>query len=204
MKKLLFVFIAVMMIFTIFSSNALARSRTMDLKLGIFNPDDAKTGFIIGGRLGSNIDNRINVGLALDYFHKGYDISTKKEDVEVVEARFSSNMLPIMVDIQTIFPLDYNAELTPFAHLGLGYEILWNSEEYPDQEDETRTYTGFGWLLGGGVLYKIGHNSDLILEIFYNSCTVKRDEGKSEIGWLIREMDVSGLGARVGLQLQSF
>jgi opacity protein-like surface antigen len=204
MKKTTVFTLSILIILLCTSTSFAFRGKTMDLKLGFLNPGDAKTGFIIGGRFGSQIDNRINVGISLDFYrNSGYDYSSDGDDNEkIVDARFSSNILPIMIDLTADFPLKTNKEITPFAHLGLGYEVLWNKEEYRDNpdDDDTRTYTGFGWMIGGGVFYKIGYNSDLIVELFYNHCTAKRDEGK----WVIQEMDISGLGARAGIRIAQF
>ena len=202
MKKYTLKILWIIFVVFVFSDCFAFQSRSIDFKLGVFNPEKVESGLLLGARFGSQIDNRMNIGLSFDYYHKS-DYET--EGGKQINAKFSTNMLPIMLDIEAKFPMQYRSAIIPIVHLSFGYEMVWNKADYKEPQDGddegTKIYHGFGWMLGSGILYKIGYNSDLIFEIFYNNSKPKRDAGQ----WVLpEEFNVSGIGARIGVRIKSF
>lgn len=186
-----------------------AAQSVVSLKLGTFNPEDAKAGFIVGVATGRQVDERVDFGLGADLFIRKFTQETSvgqeaggQYESELVQREIDYSMyaLPIMVQFNVrILPL---AILRPYFGLAGGYEIVFSRERnYVDDIKDNRLYGGFGWQLMLGGEYRLGGASGLLGEIFYNSCTVKRNKGTSGKGYPIHEeLDFSGLGFRLGMR----
>lgn len=203
------------LIFIVGQQMALAQGlKVTTFKLGYFDPKDAKSGFLFGVNFGSAVDENVDIGIGIDFFHRNY--TEEKKVAESVspggvvektiqkELEFTTTILPIMgtitVKISPEYPLSY------YIGGGLGYELLFNKERnYREGISESRFYHGFSWLVNGGVLYRIGSRSAFLGEIFYNGATVHRGKGKTIEGLPIwDEVNLSGLGVRFGIRLDFF
>ena len=188
--------------------------RVTTFKLGYFNPKDTKSGFIFGANFGSAIDENVDIGIGIDFFHRNYTedkkVAERVSPGGVVEStiqrelEFTTTILPIMGTITVKISPEY-----PFSYYiggGLGYELLFNKERnYQEGVSESRFYHGFSWLVNGGVLYRIGSRSAFLGEVFYNGATVHRGKGKTTEGLPIwEEVNLSGLGVRFGIRLGFF
>ncbi len=213
MKKLFVILVVIGLIFVLSevpTAFAQAYSATT-LKAGYYNPKGAKAGFIFGGNYSWIVDESVDIGIGIDFFRKNYTDETelaktvdqnKVVESEIIKnADFITTILPIYGIINVKFPagtyLDY------FVSGSLGYEWLWsNIKTYGDSKsNQTKSYNGFKWLLSGGIAYRIGSRSSFIAEVFYDGTKVSREK-KAEKGAPVRyEVDLSGLGFRVGVRM---
>ena len=174
MKKL-FVFIAIFALVLLFVEipTVLAQAfSATTLKAGYFNPKGAKGGFIFGANYSWIIDESVDVGVGVDFFRKIYtdetELAKKVDENKVIEkeivknADFTTTILPIYGVINVKFPagryLDY------IVSGGLGYEWLWSKiETYGETKyNSSKSYSGFKWILSGGIAYRIGSRSSFL------------------------------------------
>ncbi|OQX95723.1 hypothetical protein B6I21_03970 [candidate division KSB1 bacterium 4572_119] len=181
------------------------------LKVGYFNPKGAKAGFLFGGSYSWVVDESVDFGIAVDYFRKNYTQETTiaqtvnqdgtVENEIATEAEFTTNILPIYGVINVKFPagtyLDY------FASGGLGYAMLFSSEEtfIEGGSKNNRFYSGLKWLVTGGIMYRVGSRSSFLAEVFYDGTKVSRDKKNEEGAPTRYEVDLSGIGFRVGIRM---
>ena len=213
MKKRLLVILPVFLITAFFIaevgySQALS---TTTLKVGYFNPKGSKDGFIFGAGYSWIVDESVDIGVAVDYFRKSYTEETQiaqtvseggtVENQIQTNADFTTNVLPIYGVLNVKFPagtyLDY------FVSGGLGYEMLFSKEQTfgENSTSSSRFYSGFKWLVSAGIMYRVGSRSSFIAEAFYDGTKVSRDK-KDEVGAPVRyEVDLSGIGFRVGVRM---
>lgn len=195
---------------------ATAEARNMNastIKIGMLNPNDAKSGFIFGFNHGIVIDERVDIGFSADLFRKTY-----KKDVQIAskeysqgvsektfqrEMEFTTMIIPLMATIDLKIPFsDYRPAPFLYIHGGLGWEMMFNSEKnYVEDKKDSRFYSGFGYMLGVGLLYELGSRSAVIAELGYNGCRVSRDQKKVEGLPVWDEVNVSGMMLRLGIRM---
>jgi hypothetical protein len=179
----------------------------------LLNPSNAKTGFLGGITVGRAVDENVGIGLALDFYRKSYtkdtEISLKetggtKPTTMITDYEESATLLPLFLQVQ------YQGAVAPMLNIrvtaGLGYELLWSSyTNYYSKEEDTKFYSGFGWHIDLGAVYPLSRKSDVFAEILYHGGKPSTDEGKTEEGAPIHtEVDMSGLGFRIGIRLYNF
>ncbi len=165
-----FMFSALVIVF-LFAGSAVLRAQGYSvntLKFGYFNPADTKGGFIIGGILGTAIDEAVDVGIGVDFFRGTNSRESKiesstsgagtKETGWRLDAEASSTIIPLTAQVNVKIPASYSMYWT--AGGGVGYEMLWTKEkEFAESGQvtaaESRFYHGFRWVLNAGVLYHI-------------------------------------------------
>ncbi len=213
MKKLIMIFVIIGLFLTFVKASvvhAQAYSATT-LKAGYFNPKGAKAGYIFGGNYSWIVDESVDIGIGVDFFRKGYtdetELATAVDANEVTETKivknadFMTTILPVYGVINVKFPagtyLDYIVGAT------LGYEWLWsNVKTYGETEiDDSKSYNGFKWLLSGGIAYRVGSRSSFIAEIYYDGTKVSRDRTAEQGAPVRYEVDLSGIGFRLGVRM---
>jgi len=213
MKKLIMIIVIIGLIFTFVKApvvQAQAYSATT-LKAGYFNPKGAKAGFLFGGNYSWIVDESVDIGIGVDFFRKGYtdetELATAVDANEVTETKivknadFMTTILPVYGVINVKFPagtyLDYIVGAT------LGYEWLWsNVKTYGETEiDDSKSYNGFKWLLSGGIAYRVGSRSSFIAEVYYDGTKVSRDRTAEQGAPVRYEVDLSGIGFRLGVRM---
>lgn len=184
------------------------------INAGHMNPKDAKSGMIVGAMLSSAIDEAVDIGLAVDVFHKDY--SEEAEVATLEQVGLTSQTFVTLVDYtRTILPINVvlNVKLPMTRSFGyfirgsLGYSFLFSKEKSYDEVEgaisQTRKFGGLGWRGSGGLYLKAGRRSTLFAEALYSSNEVKRDFDKSDKGLPITErVDLSGFGFRLGVALE--
>lgn len=213
MKRLLFSTLVMLLVtFFILTPGVLGQIGTATtLKVGYFNPNGAKSGFIFGGCYSWIVDEAVDIGIAVDYFRRNYtdetEIAKSVSQGKIVEkqivtnAEFTTNILPLYGLVNVKFPAGYSLDY--FVSGGLGYEMLFSKEQiFGDTPSKTsRFYSGFKWILSAGITYRIGTRSSFIAEAFYDGTKVSRDK-KNEQGAPARyEVDLSGFGIRFGVKM---
>ena len=181
------------------------------LHVGFFDPEGTpESGFVGGFRVGVAADPHIQVGLDIDWHHRGdretqvisegpgpggTTIITRREF-----ARSSSDLVPVLGFIQVAG--DAGMPVIPYFGLGGGYEVLFlSAENFQTGEDFEGTFGGFGWQAWGGIALPLSGRSRANAEVFINDGEVARDVEDFATGETFREtVDVGGIGMRFGLQ----
>ena len=180
-------------------------------RFGTLNPKDAQSGLILGVRTGRDFDNMVMVGFSADLFWKTYTeeseiadsvtsggvtVTTVQRDVE-----YKTMLLPLMFTADVKIPVE-NSPIRPYFGGGIGYQLLFNKEEnFEDNISDSRFYGGFGWMFELGAEYMMSPHTAFYLEGFYNGCKVKRSSDSAAGLPTWEEVDMSGLGFRIGLSL---
>jgi len=198
----------------IFSAGIFAQGSFTDFKIGLLMPSDAETGFIGGIGFGKMVDEKVGAGLELSYYGKTFTKETKvAEDpatsgttgssTYVTEIENSTTLIPIMFNVVLVTQAGPNFDLRFTG--GVGYELLWvNENNYQQNIEETRFYSGFAWQVGAGASIPMSRNSDIFAEALYHGGSPSKDEG-AELGLPVRtEVDMSGFMVRLGIRLYNF
>lgn len=210
MKSLSGIFIFIFLL----TGTSFSQNKMTEFNAGFLVPNDAETGFFGGINFGRMVDERIGVSLGIHVYHSSY---TKESKVGVdngsgqivisqtaTELDQSATLIPLLFQLHYTGPITQKLDLKITA--GLGYEFLWNSvTNFKENKDRTDFFDGFGWMVSGGISIPISSASDFYGEILYHGGKPSSNEGKTEEGLPLRtEVDMSGLGVRIGLRLYSF
>ncbi|MBN1301787.1 MAG: outer membrane beta-barrel protein [Melioribacteraceae bacterium] len=192
-----------------------AQWNSASVKLGHFNPGATDGGFIVGYEGGKFVDRNLSIGWSIDWFNKNYvDKSLVREfdyyfgpSGRINELRAETNLhsIPIMFTMSGYFPM--TPRVSAYVTGGVGAEILlvfYNNFQNP-QDDEFQGAFDFSWRAGIGMLYELGHRSDIFGEITYHasepSWTYEVQDSDLEIKRTFeRVFNMSGVMARVGLR----
>jgi hypothetical protein len=185
---------------------------TTQLHVGFFDPtDNFSPGFDCGFRIGPQVDPHVQVGLAMDWWHRSdnqeVDLGTVQAPGGSVEERLllsqsTADLVPFLGFVQVSG--DENLSVIPYAGFGIGYEWLFlTSDDYVSQESFDQTFGGFGWQVWGGLGVPLSGQMRLNGEVFYNGCEAGSDVDVylQDYG-LVTVRDIvklNGAGARVGL-----
>jgi opacity protein-like surface antigen len=197
----------------LFSMQAFAQQRSWTLKAGAYFPLDLKTGTMFGADYGYAVDETVTLLFGGDFYYRGIRNDADLGDAEKLGVKISTGEhlskwtgwhLPLTFKIRLTFPTQ-NERLTPFGIAGLGYGITYVSYDiYNDARkfpsESSLTYSGFVWQVGGGVLYQIGRNSELMGELIYNGASFEKDEENNRYTTL----NSSGVILRAGINLYIF
>ena len=201
-----------LMILIILSTSIYAQTKYTEFKVGLLGPKDAATGFFGGITLGRSIDQNLGIGIEFDVYKKSYD---KEEEVDTTKYHYISttDIMRTFEQSAWLFPIffqfQYLGELTPVLHLkvtaGLGYEFLYTSyNDYAEKREDSFFFHGFAWHVDVGASYPLSRASDFFGEVLYHGGSPSKDK-KDQNGFPIRtEMDMSGLGFRIGLRVYNF
>lgn len=204
-----------MLIFVLLSVGLLsAQTKFTEFKIGIHNPAGAKSGFWGGLSFGRAVDNNIAVSTSIDIYRSSYTKETTIHKVEITPGVYENEKVVGLEQSTTLIPLFFNIQyqgpMSRFINLritaGLGYEFLWNSfQNYNTKEDVTNFYSAFGWHAGAGIAYELSKASDVFAQITYHSGAPSRARGETEEGLPThKEIDMSGLGLRLGIRIYNF
>jgi len=212
MKKILF---SILLIFAITQTSS-AQLPYTEFKFGYFKPEAATDGYLFGVHLGRMIDESLSWGVELNYFRKTYREVVASDDIhnstqfinptqKTLNLEFVTQILPVWAKLNYEHPIAPRSPLFLRASAGIGWEFLWNKEEYFEKGiSDTRFYNGFGWQLATGLGIEISSKSVLFVDAFYNGAKVKR--GEDVIAGLPtwEELDISGIGLKVGVSIVGF
>lgn len=210
MKKIMTVILMALLIGIFAGSDLLFAQRysvggITTLKAGYFDPSASHAGFIFGGGYAWRVDERVDVGVAVDYFRKTHAEDSVQvladEKLIITNAELTTNIIPVYGLINIKFPAGYTLDY--FISGGIGYEMLFRTEQTygPDASKKSRYYDGFKWMLAGGINYRIGSRSSFIIEAFYDGTKVSRDKKDERTGLARYEVDLSGFGIRAGIRM---
>ncbi|MBI5711432.1 MAG: hypothetical protein HZC42_14195 [Candidatus Eisenbacteria bacterium] len=175
------------------------------LHLGFFDPtEDFSTGFDGGFRAGPLVDPHVQLGVAVDWWHKSESQTvtvgrsggtTRQREL----SRSSENLFPILAFVQV--QGDEGMPVIPYVGLGAGYEVLFlSADDFLTGASFDATYGGFGWQMWGGVAMPLSGRTRVTGEVFYNGAEVDRDVEDVMTGDTFRELvKMDGVGMRFGL-----
>ena len=197
----------------VFAGSVFSQGKMTEFNAGLLAPKDAKSGFYGGVNFGRMVDENIGVSLGVHVYYSSY---TKEEKVgaskdgqivisdKATELDQSATLIPLFFQLHYTGPITQSMDLKVTA--GVGYEFLWNSvTNFDEGKDATDFFSGFGWNVGAGISLPISCASDFYGEVFYHGGAPSREAGKTKEGLPVRsEIDMGGLGVRIGLRLYSF
>jgi Outer membrane protein beta-barrel domain len=210
MKNILFILAFVISL----SGTAFSQNKMTELNVGLLAPTDAESGFFGGINLGRMVDEKIGISLGIHVYHSSYTKESKvgedngsgqiETSQTATELDQSATLIPLFFQIHYTGPITQVLDLKVTA--GLGYEFLWNSiTNFKEGKERTDFFSGFGWNVSAGVSIPISSASDFYGEVLYHGGTPSTSEGKTDEGLPLRtEVDMSGIGIRIGLRLYSF
>jgi hypothetical protein len=187
-----------------------ASGRSFTIRGSYFAPEGADAGFSLGGSVGTQFDEVVELGIGTDIFWRNYrktSVVAQTISGGIVTSttttlvQYNTVIVPIMLELMVKIPVI--PKFSVFGHGGLGYEFLFNKERnYASGVSDTRFYSGWTWQAGAGVMFKLGRESAIFAEGFYDHGKA-RHKLKDLILFLpaFEEVDLSGFGARVGFSL---
>jgi len=196
-----------------YRSSASVMPTTTQLHIGFLDPSDAfSTGFVGGFRMGPQVDPRVQIGLAMDWWHRSESTTMNLGEVQLpvgsgdshlVLSRTSADLMPILAFVQVSG--DENMSVIPYGGFGAGYEWLFVSgDDYWKNESFEQTFGGFGWQVWGGAGIPLDGRTRINGEVFYNACEVGSDvdvyvEKLGRFATVRDGVKMDGLGMRFGV-----
>ena len=195
-----------------YRTSAAVMPTTTQLHIGFFDPtDNFSTGFEGGFRIGPQVDPHVQVGLAMDWWHKSESSTMDLGRVplpggqgteRLVLAQSSANLFPILAFVQVSG--DENMSVIPYAGFGAGYEWLFlTADNFQTGDSFDQTFGGFGWQLWGGAGIPLDGRTRINGEVFYNGSEVGSDADvyTQELGPVtVRDIvKLNGVGMRFGV-----
>jgi hypothetical protein len=185
------------------------RSSPVQIHAGFFSQDgSAPTSFAFGFRGGPSVDEHIQLGVGLDWYHDSEnqrevvgETSQNGRPVSVTRelSRASSDLVPIQAFLQ--LNLGSGRSLVPYAGIAGQYQVLFlTATDFQTGADYEATFGGWGWQAWGGVALPLSSHARLFGEAFVNSGEVGRDVNDPSSAVTYREIvDADGAGMRFGL-----
>ena len=207
-------FFLIIVILVSFIGTAFSQNKMTEFNVGLLAPEDAEGGFFGGVNLGRMVDEKIGISLGVHVYHSSYTKESKVGEDDgngqivtsqtATELDQSATLIPLYFQLHYTGPITQSLDLKVTA--GLGYEFLWNSvTNFREDKERTDFFSGFGWNIAAGISIPISSASDFYGEVLYHGGTPSNDEGKTDEGLPLRtEVDMSGLGIRIGLRLYTF
>ncbi|MFQ5600722.1 MAG: hypothetical protein ACE5G2_09210 [Candidatus Krumholzibacteriia bacterium] len=127
--------------------------------------DPSTDGVYLGLELGGSVEDVVDIGFSVDYFHRSSSEMLVLQESEVEDLPFrlvatldesAVHLVPIGLTMRVRIPLAGD-RVTPFVSGTIAYEALFlenPSTEDPDLQgilEEDETFTGFGWQAAAGV-----------------------------------------------------
>ncbi len=210
--------IFLLLVFSLIITVSLTANTAINIRGGFLVPSGSKTSFMPGASYGINVDDIVELTVGMDLFYNNYtesrvasfDTTKAGNIVDIVKTGTDVKTIyvPLMTTLKISFPLEM--AFTPYGGVGLGWAILWEdifvpASDEPNQEhnaiEESDIYNGFNWILQLGARYQLSPNVHFYGESFYNFGKMKKDIKRDEYGRTWDEIDMSGLGLRIGVEM---
>jgi len=195
-----------------YRSRASVMPTTTQVHLGFFDPTgDFSTGFVGGFRMGPQVDPHVQIGLAMDWWHRSESTTMNLGEVRLpvgsgterlVLSKASADLMPVLGFVQVSG--DENLPVIPYGGFGVGYEWLFlTADDYLTSESFDQTFGGFGWQVWGGAGIPLDGRTRINGEVFYNGSEVGSDVDLyiPDLGPVtVRDVvKMNGLGMRFGV-----
>jgi hypothetical protein len=195
-----------------YRSRASVMPTTTQVHGGFFDPTEGfSTGFVGGFRMGPQVDPHVQLGLAVDWWHRSESTTMDLGQVQLpagsgesrlLLSRASADLMPILAFVQVSG--DENLPVIPYGGFGAGYEWLFlTADDYLTGDSFQQTFGGFGWQVWGGAGIPLDGRTRVNGEVFYNGSEVGSDadvyiEGLGAV--TVRDVvQMNGLGMRFGI-----
>jgi len=189
------------------------KGREFSLRVSYYSPDDADTGFAIGGSLGTAFSDIVALSFGTDVYFKRYEQRTEvasetgetwQSTLYSTDVAYSTYAVPLMAEVKANVPIFTRFGI--FGHLGAGYQLFWIKQVNRAENVSDRDfYGGWVWTVGVGPSLQIGGDTWLFFEGYYSGSTVKRGRDDISIGLPVyQEIDLSGFGIRLGISVMTF
>lgn len=206
-NKIVAIVFSLILVIQVFS-----QTKYTEFKVGLLAPSDAKTGFYGGIQLSRAIDQNLGIGIQFDVYRKSFNKEEKIDSTTApplptttIQRTFEQNtwLFPIFFNFQ--FLGEITREINFKVTAGLGYEFLWaNYNDFEKNQEKDYFFHGFAWHVDLGASYPLSRASDLFGEVTYHSSKPSKEE-KEINGFPTRtEVNMSGLGFRIGLRVYNF
>jgi len=176
---------------------------------GVFDPSAGSgQGFTLGLRGGPNLAPQLQLGIAMDWEHRGSQsgnvvgTSAGPGGTVVVTRQIvssSENTFPLMAYLQ--LSGSEKRVLVPYVGIAGGYEIVTlSATDYLTATAFNATYGGWGWQSWAGLRVPFSPHSGLLAEVYTNQATAYRDVYDPFYGMTLREsVGLDGVGFRGGV-----
>lgn len=184
-----------------------ARTGTIHLHGGLFAPVNANApGTDLGLRIGINMGAHLQIGALTDWTFQSKSLrQSATSDLpglqpHVVLARVDAHLVPAMVFLQV--KLFDKFPIVPYGGVAAGYEwLILDANDYRNGTSENLTYANWAWQAHAGAGLRLSSDLRLDGELYYNGGSLQRDVvDTSGVTWH-EQVDVNGVGARVGLDI---
>lgn len=206
MKKIILILVAIFMVFSVY-----AGSNSFTFKAGYYFPAEFESGIIWGADYGYVIDENVSLLLGGDLYYKSIRDIKKPDEIEQVGVKqeeitevseWTGLHIPLTGKVKIKIPANSN-KFKPYgiAGLGVGFTHVSFKGTHQDdgEKDESLTYSGFVWQLGGGAMYRIGSRSNLLVEMIYNGAKFEKEHED-----YFTTLNSGGLMFRVGINVLMF
>ena len=184
---------------------AIAQNPFTEFKLGVFAPSGVESGIFFGVNTGRMIDEAVSFSVAVDMYTNSStqesEIFQGEEPTIVTEIENSTYYFPVLVKLN--YERNLQSGMVIRGSAGIGYSFMWvNENNYLENINQTRYYSGLAWRMAGGIGIQISSSSNLFVDLAYNSSKVSRDKGENAQGLPTRtEIDMSGFSFRIGVSI---
>jgi len=174
---------------------------------GVYVPVDSPeaTAATLGMRLGANVGSHVQLGVATDWIFKTKSLTQDDDSLpnfqtKIELARVTANLFPLMAFLQV--KLTDKFPIVPYLGAGAGYAwLILDANDYRTGASATRTFENPTWQTYAGLGLTLGREARLDGELFYQGATLKRQIVDSAgVPWN-ELVDVSGVGARIGVDI---
>ena len=207
----------VMCIFILFfsiSMSAFARNgKEFSFRVSYYGPQDADTGFAIGGSVGTAFTDTLTLSFGTDVYFKRYEQRTEvasetgetwQSTLYSTEVAYSTYAVPLTAELKANIPVLNIFSI--YAHVGGCYQLFWIKEVNREENVSDRDFFGgFVWSAGVGPALQIGNDTWIFFEGYYTGSTVTRGRVDIAVGLPVyQEIDLSGFGIRLGVSVITF
>ena len=184
-----------------------SRTGTIHLHGGVFAPVNANaTGTDLGLRLGINMGTHLQIGALTDWSFESRSLrEATTSDLpglqpKLVLARVDAHLVPAMAFLQ--LKLFDKFPIVPYGGVAAGYEwLILDANDYRNGTSENLTYGNVAWQAWAGAGLRLSPDLRLDGELYYNGGALQRDVvDQNGVTWH-EQVDVNGIGARVGLDI---
>lgn len=183
-----------------------------NLGIGSFDPSSQPgRGFYFNGAVGSEINEAMDLGLSLQWYHRstgGSQIISEFQDPagntgqRVIETSdVTTDLVPVMGFLRVRIPV--TGAIQPYVGAGIGWE--WLTVDGTDDQGFAFSddYDGMGAQFFGGANFAVSPNAAVYGEAIWNASTVSAEFYDSFYGGTVRdEIDMDGLGFHGGLRFR--
>jgi hypothetical protein len=176
---------------------------------GYFNASSDNTApFVIGMRAGPMVDQRLQLGVNVDWVHQTKTLSN------ILSTSVGPGGVPIAVKVDSARALLNQAHImaftqisgwgllgfVPYFGLGGGYEFLaLSSENFVTGQSRQVDFSGWGWQAWGGVGFPLGKRTRLNGEVYVNQAELGKTVTDVNGVATRQTVDLNGVGIRVGI-----